>query len=226
MMCRSDVSIVAAALLALAPARGVAQPAVAIPPRPLPAEGRLALEGFVSRYRLAVDGAGRTHLPAFGGRMLWALGRSAIDSASMAARIAVGPFVSHAATDDGRPEVWHYGVHSDVRLLARPAAGLVDPLLTLGVGRLRTVQQERQMPVTLPMWRAGHWLTPGPNRMHMLPQPVEERVTTRLALSPGLGARISVGQGLALRTDLRDVLLPRAPQRHNLELSGGVSLTL
>ena len=44
-----------------------------------------------------------------------------------------------------------------------------------------------------------------------------------VAVSPAVGARVSLVPGLALRVDARDVLLFRDARRHNPELAVGLS---
>ena len=225
MLSRRETSIVAAALLALTPTPAAAQPAVAFLPHPVPRASRLTLDGFVSQYRLSVDGLGRTRLPALGGVLLWGVGLPAGHSQDGVARAAVGPFITHAAGDESSPEAWHYGLQGDLRLFARPLAERVDPLLSLGVGELRTTYEEREPLVVAPSpWSIRRLLAPEVRPL-VLAAPVTRRVT-RTAISPGIGARFLLAPGLALRSDLRDVVLPQSSQRHNLALSAGLSLAL
>ncbi|HEX5725864.1 MAG TPA: hypothetical protein VFX98_10395, partial [Longimicrobiaceae bacterium] len=104
--------------------------------------------------------------------------------------------------------------------LARPLRG-VDPVVSLGVGALRR-EETVWRPVVAPEPGPRFAWVAGDDRPERLAR--ERRQETSLTLAPGVGARLRVAPGLALRTDLRDVLAVGGGTRHHLELSGGISL--
>lgn len=212
-----------AALLAARPAG--AQYGVPVYPGP---GGRLAVEAFLSEHR-SPDGASgtRTRQDGVGGRVLWWLAEDGA-RAGLASRLGVGAFL--VRTDDagasaGSPQrrTVHAGVEVSARALAGPIGGRLEPVLSLGVGAFDT----REAPVRS---RELPWLvvTDLPRRFEQ-PAAFADQTTastrTSLALTPGIGARLRVLPGLALRADLRDAVVFREGPRHFVELIGGLSLT-
>ncbi|HEX5727005.1 MAG TPA: hypothetical protein VFX98_16130, partial [Longimicrobiaceae bacterium] len=74
------------------------------PQGPARTDGRLWLEGYVTRLNLDTGGE-RAALEGVGGRVLWPLAGT---------RAAVGAFVSHTPGTFQRMEAWHLGGQADL----------------------------------------------------------------------------------------------------------------
>ena len=199
-------------------------------PAPLRAQSTtrraVVVEGFLSRARLDPSvGGSRTEVQGIGGRVLAALAPLPGDeSRGLARRLAVGVFANYAPHDDGRFAAAHFGAVADMRLLAAPIGGRLDPLLSLGAGAFRTrrvVGGERDF--TFDCLRPID-LAPDPLPATCISgNPARTRVTSDFALSPAVALRVWVLPGMALRVDARDVVVYRGAPRHNFELATGVS---
>lgn len=223
-----DIAIALA--LAAGAALMAARPAGAqygAPVYPGPA-GRLVVEALLSEHRSAYGASGgRTRQDGVGGRVLWSLAEDG-SRAGLAARLAVGAFLvrtEDAGASAGSPQrrSVHAGVELSARTLAAPLGGRLDPVLSFGVGAFHT----REAPVRP---RELPWLvaTDLPRRFEQ-PAAFADRTMastrTSLALTPGIGARLRVLPGLALRADVRDAIVFREGPRHFVELIGGLSLS-
>jgi hypothetical protein len=185
-------------------------------------------EGYVARAALHPTVAGtRTPLAGAGARLLLPL-ESFLgpESAALARRTAVGGFVTSVSTDDGGVSAQHYGLHADMRLLDTPLAGRVDPLVSLGTGVLhgQRIAGARAAVGSLCLRPLD---VPGPTTSPTCVRPPREDPAahgTYLAVSPAAGVRVGLLPGLALRADVRDVIVYRGGPRHNLEIGTGLSL--
>ena len=186
------------------------------------------IEAWMSRARLAATVAGsRMELDGVGGRVLRSLTPLPADAPrGFARRLALGAFATYAPHDDVTFNVWHYGAAADLQLLARPLAGRIEPLLSLGAGAFRTRRDLAPtdrltpaclVPMDVPIARAA----PSCRR----PSSIAPRTASRTdpALSPSLGVRFGVLPGLALRAEVRDVIVYNGAPRHNTELATGVT---
>jgi len=201
------------------PARLAAQAA----PRTTP-----VFEGYVARAALDPAVAGtRTRLAGAGARLLLPLeSLLGAESPALARRTAVGGFVTSASTEDGGVSAQHYGLHADVRLLDRPLAGRVDPLVSLGAGAFRGQRIGSEQAPIGPLCLRPLDL-PGPTTSPTCIRPPRDGSGARgtyLAVSPAAGVRLGLLPGLALRADVRDVIVYHGGPRHNLELGAGLSL--
>jgi hypothetical protein len=189
--------------------------------------GRLVVEAFLSEHRSADGTSGTRRQDGVGGRVLWYLAEGGART-GITSRLALGPFL--VRTDDagasaGSPQrrSVHAGVELSARTLAAPLGGRVDPVLSFAVGAFH-MREAPARPRELP------WLvvTDLPRRFEQpaaFADQARARTSTSLALTPGIGVRLRVLPGLALRADLRDAVVFRAGPRHFVELIGGVSLT-
>lgn len=218
---RVPTLFLAAALLGAAPLSLIAQQQ-SPPAGPARSDGRVWLEGYVARFSLDAGGGERAGLDGIGGRILWPLAAGEAGwRHPLLTRAAVGAFVTHTPGTFSRMEAWHLGAQADLHVLARPV-GVVDPVLSLGVGALRKEELASRGQITVPDGA-------GPIFAAMLERVAPERTLerrheTRMALSPGVGVKIRLAPGLALRTDVRDVLALRGGTEHHLEVSGGISV--
>ena len=157
-------------------------------------DGRVWVEGFLSRHDVVSSG-GRSRLPTAGGRVTWLLGGEPPEDATVAQRlahrVAVGAFYSGTLGELGSRQLRHIGVQADVRPFADPIFGRFEPLLATGAGRLRLVEGDRAI--------SGR------------------------SLRVGIGARLAIVPGLVLRGDVARVSLSAPIVRHATELAAGLS---
>jgi hypothetical protein len=216
-----------------------------VPFTPAWGDGRVVVEGFYSRYQLDTR-AGRDRLDAdgIGGRLLWRLTPPADEATAanaslasrLASRTAVGAFAVYAPERHTGFTTWHVGAEADHQLLATPLFGRIDPIVSLGAGAFHTATRS-----DAPSLRRGQgWASFAETFVGPLPAvgvvPIDTpvlpvlnatrtRATTSLALSPAVGARLGLFSNIGLRGDVRDVIAFRGGPTHNVELSGGLSLT-
>jgi len=186
------------------------------------------IEAYVSRARLDATFVGsRMQLDGVGARVLRSLAPLPGDGTSgFARRLALGAFASYAPREDFALNVWHYGAAADFQLLARPLAGRIDPLLSLGGGVFRTrrdlAPSDRLAPLCLaPMDLPTAGVPASCRRASQIaPRTVAQ---SDPAFSPAVGLRVGVLPGLALRAEVRDVIVYSGAPRHNTELATGVT---
>jgi hypothetical protein len=212
-----------------------------VPFTPAWGDGRLSVEGFYSRYQLdARDGRDRLSADGIGGRLLWRLTPLADEATAadaslasrLAARTAVGAFAVYAPDRNTDLTTWHVGAEADHQLLARPLFGRIDPIVSLGAGAFHSVTRDAVSSNPGARWTtfAETFVGPVPG-VAIVPVDVPGldatgmRTTTSFALSPAVGARIGLFSNVGLRGDVRDVIAFRGGPTHNVEFSGGLSLT-
>ena len=190
-----------------------ALPAQAVSGQSLPSwAGRPAVEAGYTQLRF--DGNGSTlNAVGVGGRLMWNLApASPVTGATsgLASRTDLGLYGTYTPQQrfgqGFRVGSYSAGVAADVRPLASPIAGRIDPYVTVGAGALR-VQVDQ--PSTL---------TPAPS-------PLLERSRTTFAFTPGAGLLVRLTPGIALRGDVRDLMTFRDDTRHNLAVGAGLRLT-
>ena len=200
------------------------------------ANGRLSLDLFMSQYRLdARQSSESKEVDGYGGRVMWSLaprpepGRSmSPERPSLAARTAVGGFVVVTPNEYTNVATWHYGAQADVRPFATLLAGRFEPLLSLGAGAFRMEEHRLRpaRPLCLHATDVPELSSAEPLCTIVPPSSVGRNSTTSFALSPAVGARLSVTPRLGFRGDLRNVMVFRGGTKHNVELSAGLSLTI
>jgi hypothetical protein len=206
---------------------GIAQAQFAIAPSGSAAWDRITIDAFMSRHE--ANGLVASPLDGAGGRILFALGRSpAHGPRPMAARTALGAFGLRTDQDafpaNGAAPLrtTHVGIQTDFRWLAQPAGGRLDPLVSLGIGAFRTDERAAlATPANMAEGRRRRATLVAVDGIHIMNPLVEH---TNLAVSPGVGARLMLWPGMALRVDARDAIVFREGARHYLEISGGLSL--
>jgi hypothetical protein len=205
------VALLGVLLGALTPAAS-AQPAVLPQLKPGRGEGRLSVEGYITQYRLSAGQGERARPSGYGGRVLWSLApRTDPERVTLATRTAVGPFAVFTPAAPWQSKVWHAGVQADFRLARSPLGGRLDPVLSLAAGGFRVEDPA-----------AGSALLRG----RPLPGLSARRSTTDFAFTPGLGARLFLSPGFAIRADVRAVMLVGERVRHERELAGGMSIVM
>jgi hypothetical protein len=190
---------------------------------------RTVLEGYVARSQLHRSVAGSpARLAAVGARLLVPVEQLAAAAPRwLAERVDVGAFLSTAATDARTLAARHYGAQADVRLTSRPLAGRIEPLASLGIGGFRARLEEPRVARPLGaacLAPADPGAAPGA-RCLALGQPEQAPAVESFALSPALGARLTLVPGVALRVEARDLVVHRDGPRHNLELALGLSFS-
>lgn len=126
-------------------------------------------------------------------------------SAPVLARIAVGGYAARLPGGPGNARS-EYGVHTEWNA---PGRGALDPVLTLGLGAVQ---------------REGGWMWHLAGR-RLIRLPVAE-TRTDLTLAPGVGARMHVGRGVALRGDLRRAFALERGGVDGTQVAAGISLAL
>jgi len=175
--------------------------------------GRPSIEAGYTQLRFDGD---RSTLSAHGvgGRLMWNLAPAAPGAGAtsgLASRTDVGLYGTYTPQQrfgqGFRLGSYGAGVAADVRPLASPIAGRVEPYLSMGAGPLR-VNVDRAAA-----------LTPAPS-------PLLERSRTVFSLTPGAGVVVRLTPGVALRGELRDVMTFRDDTRHNVAFGAGLRLTI
>jgi hypothetical protein len=174
--------------------------------------GRPAVEAGYTQLRFDGDGSTLdTH--GVGGRLMWNLAPATgatVGASGLASRTELGLYGTYTPErrfgQGLRLGSYGGGVTADVRPLATPIIGRVDPYVSLGAGALH-VNVDR-----------ASTSTPAPS-------PLLERSRTTFALTPGAGLLVRLTPGVALRGDVRDMLTFRDDTRHNLAFGAGLRLT-
>jgi hypothetical protein len=125
-------------------------------------------------------------------------------SAPVLERMAVGGYAARLPGGPGSARA-EYGVHAE---WSAPVRAALDPVLTLGLGAVR---------------RDGGWVWRLTDRPVRLPAP---EASTAFAVAPGIGARVQVARGVALRGDLRRAFPLDRDGVGGTEVAGGISLAL
>lgn len=158
-------------------------------------------EGHYTQYRLDdVLGGDALMVDGVGGRLMWTATPTGTND--LLSRSALGLFATYTPEQSGhRVSTFHAGTALDVRPLATPLFGRVDPVLSMGVGFFRTSFDDEAIR-SLPAGEYSH---------------------SRFALSPGIGARIALRPGIGLRGEVRDVITFHSDTRHNVNFNVGLS---
>lgn len=167
------------------------------------------LDYFVSHYRTAGSAASPGELDGVGGRLMWSLAPLAGGQDSWLRRTLLGGYLTHSPSEDESVDMLRLGAQADLLLFRAPVAERVFPFVSLGMGAVRVEQAG---------WRHGPPMT-------LRIAPPTERRDVHLSLAPGVGARIQLLPGVALRGDARQVIDFRDGIRNNLEISGGISVS-
>ena len=171
--------------------------------------GRPSVEGGYTQLRFDGD---RSTLSAHGvgGRLMWNVAPTASAATGLASRTELGVYGTYTPErrfgQGLRVGSYGGGVAADVRPLASPLAGRIDPYVSLGAGALH-VSVDRA------------------SALNPSPSPLLERSRTTFALTPGAGLLVRLTPGIALRGELRDVMTFRDDTRHNVALGTGLRLT-
>ncbi len=167
-------------------------------------QGWLTIDGFLSSYQIeALLDDSRRAVAGGGMRVMFSARTLTGLDAGFLERSALGAFLIYTPTRDNL-RTWHFGGQVDHRLFNTPIGGILDPLVSIGAGAIR---------MDSPLGAA------------ILGFDGEPTVSQTFAtLVPGVGTRLRIARGLALRADLRDVVIFGQQTTHNWELAGGLSL--
>ena len=185
---------------------------------------RTVVEGYVGQARLEAGLLGDdARLTGAGARLLLPLAAfGATTEHPLVRRLAVGGFVTSTSADDDRVRARHVGVQADLSLTDRWLAGRVEPLVSLGVGAFRARRMATDGPPPSPLC-----VRPPLDAALACPAvrgDAGARARRDLtAVTPGIGARVALLPGLALRADVRDVIVHDGGPRHGAEVAVGVS---
>lgn len=170
---------------------------------------------FVNQ-RLRMMNEGREALNGVGGRIMWSLTPG---NAVASRRVALGGYVIHASSDGDSPDVWQYGTQADLMVSSAPVGGVVEPLVSLGVGAVQFGDPGRFPAAAAPHTAPGAHPDPAGT-------PKEAGRKTRLEIAPGIGARVRLLPGVNIRSDVRSVLEVGNRTRPDLEFAGGFSFSV
>lgn len=138
----------------------------------------------------------------YGGRVLWRLAADPVES-PIRSRTFVGPFGEYLDVEPRGFSSVHLGAHADMRLLTVPVGGVIDPVVSLAAGALRT-SVERGFD----------------------DQPAfANRTNVSVTLTPAVGVRLGLIRGVAMRADARDMIVLRGNDRHNWQYTLGIGAT-
>jgi hypothetical protein len=194
------VALASAVALLAAPAQLRAQDPV---DPTLQGPSRVALEGFLAHYLFDGFGGDRVGIGGVGIRAM--VGRGAVPGAltTFFNRARAGIFVVYTADqDDNNVSTFHYGAQAEVPLFPAPVArGFLDPFVSLSAG----------------LFRASADAPEGSG--------AEDVSSTDFALSPGVGTMIPLFGAVAIRGDIRDVIVFGDPDTsNNFVFEGGISI--
>jgi len=199
----------------MAPCRRVRVVAVAVPAfmalaATAPAQttpttaGPFTVDGYYSRYELDGLGDDRVGMNGIGARLMWYPTASATTSDD-SPFVSLGLFAEYAPAQDVGFSMVHAGLQGDLNLVRTPLYNRVVPILSLGAGVLKTDLDN-------------------PIKAEDTGFALARRSMTSLALTPAIGARVSLGRQLGLRADLRDVVTFKDGSHNNLQFAAGLSL--
>jgi len=160
---------------------------------------RVSIEPFLAQYFFDV-GEDREAIGGIGVRAM--VGRGAVVGGmnTFFTRARAGIFLTYtAAQTDLDVKTFHFGGQAEVPLFAAPVGGgYLDPFVSLGAGMMRFATDLE-----------------GPG----------DRTTTDFALTPGAGTLIPVFGAIAIRGDIRDVIVfGEGETTNNFVLEGGLSI--
>ena len=164
---------------------------------------RPAVEGSYTQLRFAGDGPS-LNANGIGAKLTWR-SAAAAGATGVGGRTDVGLFATFTPQQrvgqDLRFSTVGAGAVADVRPLASPIAGRVDPFVSVGAGVLRTNVARG-----------------------LASSPLLDRSHTTFTLAPGAGARVLLTRNVALQGDVRSVLTFRDEVRNNVMLGAGLRL--
>lgn len=173
--------------------------------------GRYAVEEYMTRYRLGINGD-RVGMNGVGGRILWnaTLGSGDVTQTRPA---ALGLYAEYAGGRDEAATVLHGGLQVDVNLVTTPWFGRLEPVASLGLGVMR--MRKHRATLVIPPDPS----TPGPEIV--LPARTEFFAT----VTPSLGMRVGLFRHLGVRADVRDVITAGSGLIQHLSFTGGLALS-
>lgn len=163
-----------------------------------------AFDYFLSRYQSPQGSAD----DAVGGRLLWSLAPLARPHSAWLTRAYLGGYYARSARDGEGSMRWRYGAQADVLIPEASLSPRVVPFISLGVGATRETEVLRAPPMV---------------RSAGVANPTLKTARTSASIGPGVGIRVHLGPGIALRGDAREIVDLGSDPRRNLEFSGGVS---
>jgi hypothetical protein len=168
--------------------------------RTMQGPSRVAVEGFLAQYWVDNPIGDRQGVGGVGVRAMF--GRGAVTGAinTFFSRARAGVFVVYTAEQEENDiSTFHFGGQAEAPLFAAPiVGGYLDPFVSLSAGAFRTSQD---------------LVGPG------------DRATTNFALTPGVGTLIPLFGAIAIRGDIRDVIVfGEGDTANNFVVEGGISI--
>lgn len=200
-------AFVIAVSLAVSALPTTAQPGTRSIPHP-----RGQLDYYFSRFEAGLK---PRPLDGLGARLLWRLARRVGPGSGLP--LWAGVYGEHTPRDKGL-ESWRIGGQTEATLV-RPSRLPIEGRISLALGLVQVSRVAPARPRVIP--------TGGP----MFAQQAGDAAASRhdelgVSLAPGLGARLGLGNGAGLRTDLRRIWDFRGSPSAATELIAGVSLPL
>jgi Outer membrane protein beta-barrel domain len=164
---------------------------------------RISIEGYLTEYSFDVPNGDRNSMGGVGVRAMLGRGDVTKSMKGLFNRARAGVFLTYTGEQDN-VKTWHVGGQADIPLFAAPVVnGYVDPFVSLGLGGFHT---SLDVPAS----------TEIPNGF--------SATSTDFALSPGIGSLFPLFGAIALRGDIRDVIIFGDNTTNNWEFSGGLSV--
>lgn len=164
---------------------------------------RRAAESFLSALSVPTDGS-RAGATGIGVRLLWDAANLVQFEPSFAGRAEVGLYGSYIPIQNlsGADAFTAYrlGVIGDMRVVETPLAGMIDPVLSLGMG----------------VWHSSA------TGMRAARSPLLSAPVTAFELAPGAGLRFPFGPSAAMLFDVHDAMIVGNATRQSLALDVGL----
>jgi len=168
---------------------------------------RVSVEGFLAHYSVDVgEGVDRAGIGGVGVRAMFGRGAATNAVSTFFSRARAGVFLVYTAEQDNLSTL-HFGGQAEAPLFAAPiGGGYLDPFVSLSVGAFRTS-------VDIPELNL-----PG------VPQG-SDADDINFALTPGVGTLFPLFGAIAIRGDIRDVIVfGDGNTSNNFVLEGGISI--
>jgi hypothetical protein len=160
---------------------------------------RVAIEPFLAQYFFDVPGGDREAIGGVGVRAMVGRGDVTRSLGTFFSRARAGVFLVYTSGQtDADVSTFHVGTQAEASLFQRPVAnGFLDPFISLALGAFRS---------------------------SVSVEGAADASSTDFALTPGAGTLIPLFGAVAIRGDIRDVIVFSDNTSNNFVLEGGISI--